>query len=59
MENATTAIVIAAGIFFSLSCALLLEELLLGALFRLFIAPLPKRSQRKGNPGQKNYGGMS
>jgi hypothetical protein len=35
MQNALTAVVALAGLFFSLSCALLLEELLFGVVFRL------------------------
>lgn len=35
MQDALTATVALAGLFFSLSCALLLEELLFGVCFRL------------------------
>ena len=35
MQDALTATVALAGLFFSLSCALLLEELLFGVVFRL------------------------
>ena len=35
MNNALTATVALAGLFFSLTCALLLEELLFGVVFRL------------------------
>jgi len=59
MEGVTTTIVVVAGIFFSFSCALLLEELLLGTLFRLFIAPLPKHSRRKRSSGQEKSGETS
>ena len=39
MENATTAAVVVAGFFFSVMCALLMEELIFGGMFRIFFAP--------------------
>jgi hypothetical protein len=36
MQDAMTVAVVVAGLFFSLTCALLVEELVFGALFRLF-----------------------
>jgi hypothetical protein len=53
MQSATTVVMTVAALFFSLSCALLLEELVFGALFRLFFAPQPKRSKPKTNLGHK------
>jgi hypothetical protein len=41
MENAINVGVVLAGLFFSLACALLLEELIFGGLFRFFFAPSP------------------
>ena len=46
MESATTVTLVLAGLFFSLMCALLMEELIFGGLFRFFLAPLAERSQR-------------
>jgi len=48
MESATTVGVVLAGLFFSLACALLLEELVFGGLLRLFFAPRLER--REENP---------
>ena len=53
MEGATTVLVSAAALFFSLCCALLVEELVFGALFRLFFAPQSKRSKPKVHAGQQ------
>ena len=39
MQATATALVTLGGLLLSLSCAVLLEELLLGGLFRLFFAP--------------------
>jgi hypothetical protein len=39
MEFATTFGIALAALFFSLACALLLEELIFGGLFRFFFAP--------------------
>jgi len=47
MESITTLGVALAGLFFSLMCALLLEELIFGGLFRFFFAPRVGRPQRK------------
>jgi len=46
MESATTVGVVLAGLFFSLACALLLEELIFGGLFRFFFAPRAGRPRR-------------
>jgi hypothetical protein len=46
MESVTTIGVVAAGLFFSVACALLLEELIFGGLFRFFFAPRTGRPQR-------------
>ena len=47
MESATTFGVALAGLFFSLMCALLLEELIFGGLFRFFFAPRVGHAQSK------------
>ena len=39
MQATATALITLGGLLLSLSCAVLLEELLLGGLFRLFFAP--------------------
>jgi hypothetical protein len=51
MENATTAALVIAGLFFSLTCALLLEEMIFGGLFRFFFAPRVERPQNKSGAG--------
>ncbi|HVZ17942.1 MAG TPA: hypothetical protein VG897_12540 [Terriglobales bacterium] len=48
MQTATTFAVVIAGLFFSLACALLLEELIFGGLFRFFFGP------RTGRPDSYN-----
>jgi hypothetical protein len=45
METATTFGVALAALFFSLACALLLEELIFGGLFRCFFAPRAQAKQ--------------
>ncbi|HWR17451.1 MAG TPA: hypothetical protein VN577_21650 [Terriglobales bacterium] len=47
MESVTTAGVVVAGLFFSLMCALLMEELIFGGMFRFFFAPRTGRSQNE------------
>lgn len=47
MESAETVGVVIAGLFFSLMCALLLEELIFGGLFRIFFAPRSEHPQGK------------
>jgi hypothetical protein len=39
MQATTTTLVTLGGMLLSLACAVLLEELFLGGLFRLFFAP--------------------
>jgi hypothetical protein len=46
MQSAETFGVVVAGLFFSLVCALLLEELVFGGLFRFFFAPRAERARR-------------
>jgi len=53
MESATTVGVVIAGLFFSLMCALLLEELIFGGLFRFFFAPRAEQLQEKVMAGRK------
>jgi hypothetical protein len=50
MENAINVGVVLAGLFFSLACALLLEELIFGGLFRFFFVPRAGRPQQKLQP---------
>ena len=47
MNSILTLITVAAGLLFSLSCAILLEELLVGSFFRLFFTVRPERSRDK------------
>jgi hypothetical protein len=53
MESATTMTLVLAGMFFSLMCALLMEELIFGGLFRFFFAPRAGRPQEKIEAGRK------
>jgi hypothetical protein len=45
VEGTATALVTIGGLVLSLSCAVLLEELFLGGLFRLFFAPRSESGQ--------------
>jgi hypothetical protein len=47
MNSLMTVLTVAAGLLFSLSCAILLEELFVGSFFRLFFTPQPQRSREK------------
>ena len=47
MESATTVAVTVAGLFFSLMCGLLMEELIFGGMFRFFFAPRVEHLQNK------------
>ncbi len=47
MNSILTLMTVAAGLLFSLSCAILIEELFVGSFFRLFFAPPPERSREK------------
>ena len=47
MEGLTTISVVAAGLAFSVSVSLLLEELLFGALFRLLFGRMHAKPARK------------
>jgi hypothetical protein len=49
VQGATTAVTVVGILIFSFSCAVLLEELLLGGLFRLFFAPRPGAGQKRGS----------
>lgn len=49
MQGTATALVTVGGLILSLSCAVLLEELFLGGLFRLFFAPRPEPKQKRGS----------
>ncbi len=46
-QDAMTITVVVAGLFFSLSCGLLLEELLFGAVFRIFFGASQKAPRQK------------
>lgn len=54
MESAATALTVMGGLGFSLACAILLEELIFGGLFRLFFAPRPGHPRNEQNPGRQN-----
>ena len=47
MNSVLTLVTVAAGLLFSLSCAILLEEIFVGSFFRLFFSPQPERSREK------------
>lgn len=53
MESATTVTLVLAGFFFSLMCALLMEELIFGGLFRFFFVSRAGRRQQKVEAGRK------
>lgn len=46
MDSAITALTLVAVLVFSLACALLLEEMIFGGLFRLFFAPVTQNKRR-------------
>jgi len=46
MESAMTLMTLSAGLLLSIACAVLLEELIFGGLFRLFFAPPPASTQQ-------------
>ena len=46
MQATATTLVTLGGLLLSLACAVLVEELLLGGLFRLFFAPRPERPSK-------------
>ncbi len=54
MESAKTVITLAAALFFSLACAVLIEELVFGGLFRLFFAPRPGHPRNEQNAGRQS-----
>ena len=45
MQDAMTATIAVAGLFFSIMCALLLEEFIFGGLFHL-LRPVARRAER-------------
>ena len=49
MQTTATALVTLGGLLLSLACAVLLEELLVGGLFRLFFAPRVKSNRAKAS----------
>jgi hypothetical protein len=46
MQATASALATVGGLLFSLACAVLLEEVFLGGLFRLFFAPRPDRTKK-------------
>ncbi len=54
MNSAATALTVVGGLGFSLACAILLEELILGGLFRLFFAPRPGQPRNEQNAGRQS-----
>jgi hypothetical protein len=54
MEGAVTLMTLSAGLLLSLACAMLVEELIFGGLFRLFFGPRLGCSQRKQNKAGHN-----
>ncbi len=53
MEAIASVLAVAGGLLLSLSCAVLLEELFIGGLCRLFLAPRPG-NQQKGSSEHKS-----
>ncbi|MGI9104310.1 MAG: hypothetical protein ACR2IF_17855 [Terriglobales bacterium] len=57
MQDAMTVMVSMAALFFSLCCALLLEELMFGGLFRL-LKPVRERAQRRKKQEEDLFGNL-
>ncbi|HUI84485.1 MAG TPA: hypothetical protein VL240_09685 [Candidatus Binatia bacterium] len=49
MQGTVTALVTLGGLVLSLACAVLVEELFLGGLFRLFFAPRPASGSKRSS----------
>jgi hypothetical protein len=49
MNSVLTLMTLAAGLLFSFSCAVLIEELVVGSFFRLFFATRPVENSREKN----------
>lgn len=49
MEAVASVLAVIGGLLLSLSCAVLLEELFIGGLCRLFLAPRPGNQQKCGS----------
>ena len=47
MESAATFGVVLAAMFFSVACALMLEEVIFGGLFQLFFAPRAQHAKER------------
>ena len=47
MESATTFGLVLAAMFFSVACALMLEEVIFGGLFQFFFAPRTEGAKEK------------
>ena len=54
MECAITLMTLSAGLLLSVACAMLIEELIIGGLFRLFFAPRPADTQQSQPPKGRN-----
>ncbi len=54
MALAITALTLTAVLLFSLSCALLLEEMIFGGLFRLFFTPQVQPARVKAQEERKH-----
>lgn len=53
MQSAMTVLTIVGGLMFSISCALLVEELIFGGLFKIFFqSPQQTKSWFAGDPGR-------
>lgn len=50
MEGAITVLTVIGGLLFSISCALLVEELIFGGLFKIFFKPKQGRAWFIGGP---------
>jgi hypothetical protein len=57
MQSAMTVLTVVAGLVFSVSCALLVEELIFGGLFKLFFqvkpVPVPVKVESNSNNRRK------
>jgi hypothetical protein len=57
MQSAMTVLTVVGGLVFSVSCALLVEELIFGGLFKLFFqakpVPVPVKVESNNNQGRR------
>jgi hypothetical protein len=54
MQSAMTILTVVGGLMFSLSCALLVEELIFGGLFKLFFHAKPVPVKVENSQGKTN-----